>query len=56
MVQLLALTLLETLVRNCGDNVHQHIQDREVLQEMVKIMKKKVSVSSFGFSIWSLFA
>jgi ribosomal protein S20 len=56
MVQLLALTLLETLIRNCGDNVHQHIQDREVLQEMVKIMKKKVSVSSFGFSIWSLFA
>jgi hypothetical protein len=42
MVQLLALTLLETLIRNCGDNVHQHIQDREVLQEMVKIMKKKV--------------
>ncbi len=50
------MQVLETLVKNCGDNVHQQVQDRGVLQEMVKIVKKKVSPSNFGFSIWSVFA
>ncbi len=45
------MQVLETLVKNCGDNVHQQVQDRGVLQEMVKIVKKKVSPSNFGFSI-----
>lgn len=36
------LQLLETMVKNCGDYVHFQIADRNVLQEMVKIVKKKV--------------
>ncbi|XVE53721.1 hypothetical protein DITRI_Ditri03aG0025200 [Diplodiscus trichospermus] len=40
-VQLLALTLLETIIKNCGDIVHMHVAERDVLQEMVKIVKKK---------------
>jgi hypothetical protein len=41
-VQLLALTVLETLIKNCGDNVHQQIAEKDVLNEMVKIVRKKV--------------
>nr|GMC46612.1 TOM1-like protein 9 [Ipomoea batatas] len=40
-VQLLALTLLETIVKNCGDIVHMHVAEKDVLHEMVKIVKKK---------------
>ncbi|XP_062229462.1 TOM1-like protein 9 [Phragmites australis] len=40
-VQLLALTLLETVVKNCGDILHMHVAERDVLHEMVKIVKKK---------------
>ncbi|XP_054788560.1 TOM1-like protein 9 isoform X2 [Prosopis cineraria] len=40
-VQLLALTLLETIIKNCGDIVHMHVAERDVLHEMVKIAKKK---------------
>ncbi|XP_027355962.1 TOM1-like protein 9 [Abrus precatorius] len=40
-VQLLALTLLETMVKNCGDIVHMHIAERDIVHEMVKIVKKK---------------
>ncbi|KAI3687089.1 hypothetical protein L1987_80780 [Smallanthus sonchifolius] len=39
--QLLALTLLETIMKNCGDFVHMHVAERDVLHEMVKIVKKK---------------
>ncbi|KAJ1396401.1 VHS domain [Sesbania bispinosa] len=39
--QLLALTLLETIIKNCGDIVHMHVAERNVLHEMVKIVKKK---------------
>ncbi|XP_042461514.1 TOM1-like protein 9 isoform X2 [Zingiber officinale] len=40
-VQLLALTLLETIVKNCGDIVHMHVAEKDILHEMVKIFKKK---------------
>ncbi|XP_073129899.1 TOM1-like protein 9 [Henckelia pumila] len=40
-VQLLALTLLETIVKNCGDIVHMHVADKDLPREMVKIVKKK---------------
>ncbi|OWM76979.1 hypothetical protein CDL15_Pgr011704 [Punica granatum] len=40
-VQLLALTLLETIIKNCGDIVHMHVAERDVLHEMVKIARKK---------------
>ncbi|ESW33366.1 hypothetical protein PHAVU_001G063400 [Phaseolus vulgaris] len=40
-VQLLALTLLETIIKNCGDIVHMHVAERDVLHDMVKMVKKK---------------
>ncbi|XP_071690709.1 TOM1-like protein 9 [Rutidosis leptorrhynchoides] len=40
-VQLLALTLLETIVKNCGDFVHSYVAERKLLNDMVKIAKKK---------------
>ncbi|XP_077219474.1 TOM1-like protein 9 isoform X2 [Tasmannia lanceolata] len=40
-IQLLALTLLETLIKNCGDIVHMHVAEKDILHEMVKIVKKK---------------
>uniref|UniRef100_A0A7N0V9I4 Target of Myb protein 1 n=1 Tax=Kalanchoe fedtschenkoi TaxID=63787 RepID=A0A7N0V9I4_KALFE len=40
-VQLLTLTLLETLVKNCGDMVHMHVAEKDVLHELVRIIKKK---------------
>ncbi|KAL6006204.1 TOM1-like protein 9 [Asimina triloba] len=40
-VQLLALTLLETVVKNCGDIVQMHVAEKDVLHEMVKIVRKK---------------
>lgn len=46
-VQLLALTLLETMVKNCGDYVHFQIAERNILGEMVKIVKKKRSGVEF---------
>ncbi|KAM7263260.1 hypothetical protein ACFE04_000943 [Oxalis oulophora] len=43
-VQLLSLTLLETMVKNCGDFVHFQIADKNLLGEMVKIVKKKTDM------------
>ncbi|KAL4275355.1 hypothetical protein AHAS_Ahas20G0098900 [Arachis hypogaea] len=33
--------LLETMVKNCGDQVHFQIAERNILDEMIKIVKKK---------------
>ncbi|KAM3687769.1 hypothetical protein ACB098_10G102300 [Castanea mollissima] len=35
------LKLLETVIKNCGDIVHMHVAEKDVLHEMVKIVKKK---------------
>ncbi|XP_044957422.1 TOM1-like protein 6 isoform X1 [Hordeum vulgare subsp. vulgare] len=43
-VQFLALTLLETLVKNCGDHVHFLVVERGILPEMIKVAKKKANV------------
>ncbi|CAA7389304.1 unnamed protein product [Spirodela intermedia] len=43
-VQFLALTLLETMMKNCGDFVHFQVVERDILQEMVKIVKKKTDM------------
>ncbi|KAK1312566.1 hypothetical protein QJS10_CPA07g01241 [Acorus calamus] len=43
-VQFLALILLETMIKNCGDYVHFQVADRNILQEMVKIVKKKTDM------------
>ncbi|KAE8735229.1 hypothetical protein F3Y22_tig00000340pilonHSYRG00078 [Hibiscus syriacus] len=40
-VQILALTLLECMLKNCGDIVHMHVADRNILPEMVKMYKKR---------------
>ncbi|KAM7263831.1 hypothetical protein ACFE04_001514 [Oxalis oulophora] len=43
-VQLLALTLLETMVKNCGDYVHIQIAEKGILGDMVKLVKKKADM------------
>ncbi|XP_065851998.1 TOM1-like protein 6 isoform X2 [Euphorbia lathyris] len=43
-VQLLAFTLLETMVKNCGDYIHFQIAEKNILGEMVKIVKKKTDM------------
>uniref|UniRef100_A0A7N0V376 Uncharacterized protein n=1 Tax=Kalanchoe fedtschenkoi TaxID=63787 RepID=A0A7N0V376_KALFE len=40
-VLILALTLLETIVKNCGDAVHIHVAEKNVLTDMYKLVKKK---------------
>lgn len=40
-VQLLAVTLLETIIKNCGDIVHMHVAEKNIPHELVKIVKKK---------------
>ena len=39
----IAFQLLETLIKNCGDHVHVQVIERNILEEMMKIVKKKVS-------------
>lgn len=43
-VQLLALTLLETIVKNCTDVVHMHVAEKDLPHEMVKIVRKKPDI------------
>ncbi|OEL23473.1 hypothetical protein BAE44_0015510 [Dichanthelium oligosanthes] len=42
-VQFFTLTLLETMMKNCGEHVHFEVVDQHVLQEMVKIIQKRRS-------------
>nr|XP_018681827.1 PREDICTED: target of Myb protein 1 isoform X2 [Musa acuminata subsp. malaccensis] len=46
-VQLLALTLLETVTKSCGDVVHMHVAEKDILHKMVKIVKKKQAGAVF---------
>ncbi|XP_065008681.1 TOM1-like protein 6 [Musa acuminata AAA Group] len=43
-VQFLALTLLETIIKNCGEYVHFQVAECKILQEMVKIVRKKTDM------------
>ncbi|XP_042514033.1 TOM1-like protein 4 [Macadamia integrifolia] len=40
-IQLLTLFVLETLSKNCGENIFQHIVDSDLLQDLGKIVRKK---------------
>ncbi|KAJ4819833.1 Target of Myb protein 1 [Rhynchospora pubera] len=40
-VQFLAMTLLETMMKNCGESVRFEVAQHEVLPEMVKIVRKQ---------------
>lgn len=35
------------MIKNCGDHLHFQVVEREILQEMLKIVRKKVSTLLF---------
>jgi hypothetical protein len=37
--------VLEAMMKNCGEIVQQNVAEKDVLPEMVKIVKKKVKVN-----------
>lgn len=41
------LQLLETVTKSCGDIVHMHVAEKDILHKMVKIVKKKVTFPGF---------
>ncbi|CAN8260027.1 unnamed protein product [Cochlearia groenlandica] len=43
-VQLLALTLLETMINNCGELIHMQVAEKDILQKMVKMVKRKPNI------------
>lgn len=43
-VQTLTLVLLESLMKNCGDNIQLQVIQRGVLHDMVKLVKKKLNL------------
>lgn len=40
-------------MKNCGEHVHSQIVERNILGEMIKIVKKKVSLKDIGASFCS---
>ncbi len=40
--------VFETIMKNCGESVHQQVAEKDVLREMVKIVKKKVSLAGIA--------
>lgn len=41
------IQVLDTLSKNCGEYIFQQIVERDILHDMVKIVKKKVPISVF---------
>ncbi len=43
--------VFETIMKNCGESVHQQVAEKDVLREMVKIVKKKVSLAGIAWAL-----
>ncbi|KAI3993600.1 hypothetical protein MKX01_002613 [Papaver californicum] len=46
-IQVLALTLLETMMKNCGDYLHLQISERNILRVLTKIVRKSHNCSEY---------